>query len=175
MGKAKVSPLKQTTIPRLELAAAVLAVRLDKLLKTELQLQLDESTFWSDSTTVLSYITSTTRRFKTFVANRVSFIQSLSATANWRHISSKLNPADAASRGMKVDTFLNFKIWINGPDFLFQPQSQWPGTVPVSAIQDDDPEVRNEITANTIMVKPDECPTSKLLNYFSKWTTLKGQ
>lgn len=171
--KAKVAPLKQTTIPRLELAAAVLAVHLDKLLKAELQLQLVKSTFWSDSTTVLSYITNTTRIFKTCVANRVSFIQSLSAPANWRHISSKLNPADAASRGKRVDFLLKFKIWINGPDFISQTQSQWPDTVTVSAIQYNDPEVRNEITVNTILVKPDECPTNKLLNYFSKWATLK--
>ena len=33
MGKARVAPLKQTTIPRLELGAAVLAVRINKMLK----------------------------------------------------------------------------------------------------------------------------------------------
>lgn len=148
-------------------------MHLDKLLKAELKLQSVESTFWSDSTTVLSYITNTTRRFKTYVANRVSSIQSLSAPTNWRHISSKLNPADAASRGKRVDFLLKFKIWINGPYFISQTQSQWPDTVTVSAIQYNDPEVRNEITVNTILVKPDECPTNKLLNYFSKWATLK--
>lgn len=46
MGKAKVAPLKQTTIQRLELAAAVLAVRIDRMMKAELQIQRDESVFW---------------------------------------------------------------------------------------------------------------------------------
>lgn len=56
MGKARVALLKQVTIPRLELAAAVLAVRLDKMLSAQLQLNLSESVFWSDSMTVLKYI-----------------------------------------------------------------------------------------------------------------------
>ena len=69
LGKARVAPLKQTTIPRLELTAAVLAVRFDKMLQKELQLKLEKSVFWTDSTTVLKYICNETRRFQTFVAN----------------------------------------------------------------------------------------------------------
>lgn len=45
MGKGRVAPIKGITIPRLELAAAVLAVKVDKLLKSSLQLQLDHSMF----------------------------------------------------------------------------------------------------------------------------------
>lgn len=105
IGKARVAPLKHITIPRLELAAAVLAVRLDKMLSAELKIKLCESVFWSDSLTVLKYIANTTARFKTYVANRVSVIHTLSKAAQWRHIGTKLNPADAASRGMKVGPF----------------------------------------------------------------------
>ncbi|KAK7886828.1 hypothetical protein WMY93_026449 [Mugilogobius chulae] len=49
-GKARVTPLKQVTIPRLELTAAVLAVRMDNMLRAELQLSLESSIFWTDST-----------------------------------------------------------------------------------------------------------------------------
>jgi len=76
LGKARVAPLKQTTIPRLELTAAVLAVRVDDMLRKELQLKLEKSVFWTDSITVLKYIASETRRFHTFVANRTAFIRS---------------------------------------------------------------------------------------------------
>lgn len=75
LGKARVTPVKAVTIPRLELTAACLAARVDAMLKAELQIQLDESVFWTDSTSVLKYINNEDRRFHTFVANRISAIQ----------------------------------------------------------------------------------------------------
>lgn len=75
VGKARVAPLKQIIIPRLELTAAVLAVRVDAMLQKELQWQLERSMFWTDSTTVLKYICNETRCFHTFVTNRVSVIR----------------------------------------------------------------------------------------------------
>lgn len=68
LGKSRVAPLKQMTIPRMELTAAVVAVNIDKMLKKEVQMELQESAYWTDSTTVLKYIENNTRRFKTFVA-----------------------------------------------------------------------------------------------------------
>lgn len=50
LGKARVTLLKALTIPRLELTAAVLAVRVDLMLKTDLNLHLENSVFWTDST-----------------------------------------------------------------------------------------------------------------------------
>lgn len=43
MSKSRVAPLKQVSIPRLELTAAVLAVKMDKMLKTEMHLPLEHS------------------------------------------------------------------------------------------------------------------------------------
>lgn len=43
--------------------AAVLAVRVDKMLQKELQLKLEKSVFWTDGTTILKYICNETRRF----------------------------------------------------------------------------------------------------------------
>lgn len=72
MGKARVSPLKSVTIPLLELTAAVLAVRVDVMLKAELELELGQFVFWTDSTSVLKYISNEDKRFHTFVANSFS-------------------------------------------------------------------------------------------------------
>ena len=56
LGKSRLAPIKSTTIPRLELMAAVLAVKVDKMLHSELDYEIKESLFWTDSTTVLRYI-----------------------------------------------------------------------------------------------------------------------
>lgn len=56
MGKSRVSPLKQITTPLLELTAAVVATKMDKILRQELQIPLRQSVSWTENTTVLSYI-----------------------------------------------------------------------------------------------------------------------
>ncbi|XP_041947173.1 uncharacterized protein LOC121708505, partial [Alosa sapidissima] len=118
MGKSRVAPLKQTTMPRMELTAAVLAVRMDRLIKAELQLALENSIFWTDSTSTLKYIQNENKRFKTFVANRVNAIREMTKVKQWRYINTKQNPADCASRGLKASALLNSKVWLNGPEFL---------------------------------------------------------
>ena len=55
-GKSQVAPLKQMTIPWMELAVAVLAVKVDSQLRRELNLPLGESHFRCESTSVLGYI-----------------------------------------------------------------------------------------------------------------------
>lgn len=56
LGKATVALLKQMTIPRLEVVAAVLAVRADKMPRKELDIKLNNSTFWTDRQAVLKYV-----------------------------------------------------------------------------------------------------------------------
>ena len=59
--KSRLAPLKQITIPRLELCAAVLAVNLDFKVKRILEFNFLPSTFWTDSKIVLAYIASETK------------------------------------------------------------------------------------------------------------------
>ena len=102
MSKSRVAPMKQLTVPRLELQAAVLSTRTDAFLRKELELFLIDSHFWSDSEIVLKYIKNETRRFQLFVENRVSIIRQLSSPDKWHHISGQNNPADLISRGTQV-------------------------------------------------------------------------
>ena len=117
--KSRVVPLKQITIPRLELSAASTAIRLDKMRK-ELELPIDDLVFWTDSTSVLKYIKNEDKRFHTFVANRVALIRDGSSPCQWRYIQSKQNPADNASRGLTADALLGSWRWLLGPEFLMK-------------------------------------------------------
>lgn len=172
LGKARVTPLKAVTIPRLELTAAVLAVRVDAMLKAELQIQLDESVFWTDSTSVLKYINNEDRRFHTFVANRISAIREISNPAQWRHIGTKDNPADAASRGMKVSEFLQNQSWLEGPSFLRRSEAEWPVSNHDVRMDSDDPEVKREACMN-VTVHDVLNATDHFINHFSCWRRLK--
>lgn len=173
LGKARVTSLKQTTIPRLELTAAVLAVRVDQMLRAELQLPLDQSTFWTDSTSVLKYIRNEDKRFHTFVANRVTTIRDATHISQWRYINTKDNPADDASRGMKVEDLLNGGRWIEGPKFLFKPEKDWPSDITEATIACDDPEVKKEVTVNAIVSQDSLNAADQLIACFSDWGRLK--
>ncbi|XP_068741760.1 uncharacterized protein [Montipora capricornis] len=107
MGKARTAPLKTVTIPRLELSAGVVASRLDKILRKEIDLPVGESVFWTDSTCVISYIQNNDKRFHTFVANRIAIIHDASSPSQWRYVNSEGNPADDASRGLTVDSVIS--------------------------------------------------------------------
>ena len=122
--KGRLAPIKEITIPRLELCAAVEAIRLDVMIRRELDLELLPSTFWTDSQIVLAYIHGyDDTRFKVFVANRVSVIRQNSEKEQWHHIAGKENPADVVSRGCCADVLP--ALWCEGPAFLSQWRSEW--------------------------------------------------
>ena len=172
MGKARVAPLKTVTIPRMELIAATMASRMDVLWKKELHMSLQESVFWTDSASVLKYINNESSRFKVFVANRVSEILKSSHPAQWRYVDTASNPADAASRGLKVEAFLKDRLWLTGPPFLCQPETEWPvNPEPVSHLPQDDPEVKKTAVVNAVQAEED--PTTHLIHHYSSWIRLK--
>ncbi|XP_028416310.1 uncharacterized protein LOC114540230 [Dendronephthya gigantea] len=78
-GKARNAPVRTVTIPRLELQAAVLAARMGKSIKRELELDIKRVFFWTDSMITLSYINNETRRFQTYVSNRIAEIHELTS------------------------------------------------------------------------------------------------
>lgn len=78
MGKSRVKPLRgAVTVPKLELTAATLATKINKVVMRELKgrLKIDSVTYRTDSMIVLKYIANEVRRFVTFVANRVAIIR----------------------------------------------------------------------------------------------------
>ena len=106
LSKTRLAPLKSLSVPRLELTAATLAVKLDKMFRRELEIPTSCSMFWTDSTSVLHYIENEDKRFHTFVSNRLTIIHDGSTPDRWRYVDSKRNPSDAASRGLSAKALL---------------------------------------------------------------------
>ena len=106
LGRARVAPIREITIPRLELSAAVVSVQLRESIQRELDMKLDRVMFWTDSTSVLKCIRNETKRFHTFESNRLTIIHNGSEVSEWRHVKGEENPADDASKGLKLDELL---------------------------------------------------------------------
>ncbi|XP_071085625.1 uncharacterized protein [Haliotis cracherodii] len=172
MAKARVMPIKKVTTPRLKLTAACVAVRLSRILQKELQYKLTDIFYWTDSMSVIGYVNNETSRFKTFVANRITIIRDGSDPRQWKHIPTALNPADAASRGMRMATFLKMDQWFKGPTFLWESEEEWPSVVKAcDNFPEDDPEMKPVVAATVTDESVDIM--YRLLNYSSSWLKLK--
>ena len=169
MGKSRVAPLKPITIPRLELTAAVTSVRISQQIHRELEYQIDEDFYWTDSKVVLGYISNESRRFHVFVSNRVEEIQNSTQRRQWRYVESERNPADEASRGMKADELQNTR-WILGPKFLWSEQDKWlSGDEQEQNLRSDDPEVKKSVVMTTSSFNKDKPTLEERVRRFSDW------
>ena len=70
LGKTRVAPMKVMAFPKLELQAALRAARLKQDVCRVLTVHVNKVYMWTDSTTVLQWLNSTSKQPK-FVANRV--------------------------------------------------------------------------------------------------------
>ncbi|XP_075151031.1 uncharacterized protein LOC142225140 [Haematobia irritans] len=114
-GKSNCAPNKFMTIPRLELQAAIMAVRLKDAIIKNHSICPHQIWFWTDSSTVIKWLTSEHRRYKQFVANRVAEILETSDEKQWRWVPGEMNPADDGTRLCLM--YNPNGRWKNGPEF----------------------------------------------------------
>lgn len=118
--KNRIAPLKQLTLPPLELQGALLMANLTTKVRSILKncFPINAIHLWTDSEIVLAWIKAEPSRWTVFVANRVSEIRSKTTDCQWHHIRSKHNPADILSRGSKPSDLVESELWWHGPAFL---------------------------------------------------------
>ena len=114
------------TIPRLQLCGALIVARLLKHVSSILHIPAENTFAWTDSCVVSGWLRVDPRRFKAFVRNRVSEVLELASPNSWRHVTGKDNPADCALRGLYSAQLADHQRWWQGPEWLRQPESQWP-------------------------------------------------
>ncbi|XP_064638304.1 uncharacterized protein LOC135494320 [Lineus longissimus] len=172
MAKGRTAPSVFVSVPRLELQAAVVASRVDRHIRRELDLEVDRVAFWTDSRIILQYIRNESMRFKTYVANRVTEIRDSSRPDQWRHVPGKDNPADDISRGQSVEVFMKNKRWFKGPDFLQEREENWPVT-DVGPLPAADPEIKQEKVVGLILAPPACSTLDQMLKRCSSWVILQ--
>ncbi|XP_055527350.1 uncharacterized protein LOC129719971 [Wyeomyia smithii] len=164
--KTKVAPLKLTSVPRLELHAAVIGTRLSLTLLDTLSIGITKKFYWSDSRDVLCWINSDHRRYSQFVGFKVTEILEATEASEWRYVPSKLNVADDATKWAGCPDLSAESRWLNGPDFLWTTTDAWPQI----SIRNDSTNV--ELTANCLIHCTIPEPFIKVEN-FSSWNHLK--
>lgn len=169
MAKSRVAPIKAVTIPRLELTAAVVSVAASNTLKEELGISGIDEYFWTDSKVVLGYINNESRRFHTFVSNRIQKIHLSTTPQQWRYVSTDKNPADLASRGSSASKLLTSN-WFTGPKFLWEKEVS-PEVEVIPEIPVGDPEVKRVQALN--LESAEQVTLPDRLSKFSSWCKVK--
>jgi len=123
--KARITPPRKISTPKLELLAASLSATATQFVLEALQPLIKPKLIylWTDFKCTLDRIYGT-KILAPYIENRIKLIRSV-PNLKARFVPGKQNPADIASRSATYEE-LNASSWFTGPKFLQHPESTWP-------------------------------------------------
>ncbi|XP_058816775.1 uncharacterized protein LOC131680070 [Topomyia yanbarensis] len=163
--KTRVAPIKFVSVPKLELQAAVVGVRLADRITRSLSFNIHQRFFWSDSRDVLCWIRSDHRRYSQFVAFRVSEVLETTGITDWRYKCSKENVADDATKWQGFPDLTEDSRWFKGPKCLWERSDSWPSN------PYEDEHTEEELRANLFHHRVEPEPIITVQDY-SQWERL---
>ena len=173
LARVRVTPRsRKVSIPRLELMAALLGLRLVKKACAAFKIPISEVLFWSDSINVLCWIRNDVRQFQSFVAHRISEIREATNTEQWQHVPGIQNPADLPSRGVTLDVLKSSDLWWNGPPFLVASRENWPALRDLARELFDKSEMKQMRTTHAIVTTDIHTEFRLHPSHFSSWMRL---
>ncbi|XP_048002268.1 uncharacterized protein LOC125238846 [Leguminivora glycinivorella] len=174
IAKSRVCPLKVMTVPRLELTAAVVGVRLAETILREQRYPVTKVTYWTDSMVVLGWVRDDARNYRPYVSHRLAEIAEKTDRDAWRYVPTAQNPADRATRCQPAQSVRIEDEWYEGPRFLYGPETSWPSHT--SNRTDDLPERKAKPSTATslaiISAKPDPSSVLPDVRRFSSYDRL---
>ena len=115
--KTRVTPLERVTIPRIEMQAAVMGVRLGKAVIQSCCFEFMNVTYISDSKCTLATLAKDSTALKEYMGNRVAEITSHTKTSQWYHVKSSDNIADLGTRDRAtIEDIEGNSAWQLGPE-----------------------------------------------------------
>ena len=114
---SRLAPRTATSIPRLELSAALLAAEYLFALMRDLRIEFACVKMYTDSMIVLGYLRNTSKCFTKYVTRRVEGILRICSVDQWNYVPTTSNPADLATRPITASA-LKESDWFCGPEFL---------------------------------------------------------
>ena len=123
-GRSKL--LTGMTIPKAELKAAVAGAVTASMVKRNLADQYTRSTFVTDSTICLYWVTQDDRPLQVGVRNAVAEVRRFSDSKDWFHITTEKNVADLGTRPAQVEEIGPGSGWQEGQPWMWLPRDEMP-------------------------------------------------
>jgi len=124
------------------------------------------------NTLTLAWLQQHPSKWTTYIANRVSEVQTALSGATWHYVSSKENPADCAFRGLSASMLLPHDLWWNGPAWLKRSSTMWPKRdLAMSVDETASKEISTE--ARKVIIQHVDCTREwELPHRYSSWARL---